>query len=98
LRIYVGNFPYEMSEQEIQETFSAHGQVEEVAIVRDRDTGRSRGFAFVEMPSSDEAQAAIAALNGKDVAGRSMTVNEARPRAERGPGGGGGGGSRGPRW
>lgn len=83
-----------MSEQEIQETFSAHGQVEEVAIVRDRDTGRSRGFAFVEMPASDEAQAAIAALNGKEVGGRSITVNEARPRAERGPGGGG----RGPRW
>lgn len=84
-----------MSEQEIQETFSAHGQVEEVAIVRDRDTGRSRGFAFVEMPASDEAQAAIASLNGKEIGGRSITVNEARPRAERGPGGGGG---RGPRW
>ena len=95
MRIYVGNFPYEMSEQEIQETFSAHGQVEEVAIVRDRDTGRSRGFAFVEMPASDEAQAAIASLNGKEIGGRSITVNEARPRAERGPGGGGG---RGPRW
>ena len=95
MRIYVGNFPYEMSEQEIQETFSAHGQVEEVAIVRDRDTGRSRGFAFVEMPASDEAQAAIAALNGKEMGGRSITVNEARPRAERGPGGGGG---RSPRW
>ena len=94
MRIYVGNFPYEMSEQEIQETFSAHGQVEEVAIVRDRDTGRSRGFAFVEMPASDEAQAAIAALNGKEMGGRSITVNEARPRAERGPGGGG----RSPRW
>ena len=87
-----------MSEQEIQETFSAHGQVEEVAIVRDRDTGRSRGFAFVEMPASDEAQAAIASLNGKEIGGRSITVNEARPRAERGPGGGGGGGGRGPRW
>ena len=98
MRIYVGNFPYEMSEQEIQETFSPHGQVEEVAIVRDRDTGRSRGFAFVEMPASDEAQAAIAALNGKEMGGRSITVNEARPRAERGPGGGGGGGGRGPRW
>ena len=83
-----------MSEQEIQETFSAHGQVEEVAIVRDRDTGRSRGFAFVEMPASDEAQAAIATLNGKEMGGRSITVNEARPRAERGPGGGG----RSPRW
>ncbi|PKB67557.1 MAG: RNA-binding protein [SAR202 cluster bacterium Io17-Chloro-G3] len=94
MRIYVGNFPYEMSEQEIQETFSAHGQVEEVAIVRDRDTGRSRGFAFVEMPASDEAQAAIATLNGKEMGGRSITVNEARPRAERGPGGGG----RSPRW
>ena len=92
MRIYVGNFAYEMSEQELREAFEAYGQVEEVAIVRDRDTGRSRGFAFVEMPTSAEAQAAITALNGKEFEGRAMTVNEARPRTERGFGGRGGGG------
>ena len=92
MRIYVGNFAYEMSEQKLREAFEAYGQVEEVAIVRDRDTGRSRGFAFVEMPTSAEAQAAITALNGKEFEGRAMTVNEARPRTERGFGGRGGGG------
>ena len=113
MRIYVGNFAYEMSEQALREAFEAYGQVQEVAIVRDRDTGRSRGFAFVEMPTSAEAQAAITALNDKEFDGRAITVNEARPRQERGSGGtsggfggrGGGGfqnerkrGSRGPRW
>ena len=80
MRIYVGNFAYEMSEQELREAFEAHGQVQEVAIVRDRDTDRSRGFAFVEMPTIAEAQAAILALNGKEFDGRAITVNEARPR------------------
>ena len=91
MRIYVGNFSYEMSEQELREAFEAYGEVQEVSLVRDRDTGRSRGFAFVEMPTGEEAQAAIAGLNGKELGGRSITVNEARPRTERGYGGGGGG-------
>jgi len=92
LRIYVGNFAYEMREQELREAFEAYGQVQEVSIVQDRDTGRSKGFAFVEMPTSAEAQAAIGALNGKEFGGRAITVNEARPRQERSFGGGGGGG------
>ena len=91
MRIYVGNFAYGMREQELREAFEAHGQVQEVSMVQDRDTGRSKGFAFVEMPTSAEAQAAIGALNGKEFDGRAITVNEARPRAERSFGGGGGG-------
>jgi len=97
-----------MREQELREAFEAHGQVQEVSIVKDRDTGRSKGFAFVEMPTSAEAQAAIGALNGKEFGGRAITVNEARPRQERSFGGGGygnrgggfggGRGDRGPRW
>ena len=99
MRIYVGNLSYESTEDDLQEAFSAHGQVESVTIIRDRDTGRSKGFGFVEMPSSDEAQASINEMNGKEVQGRALTVNEARPRQERGfGGGGGGGGGRGPRW
>ena len=95
MRIYVGNFAYEMNEQELREAFGAYGQVQEVSIVRDRDTGRSRGFAFVEMPTSAEAQVAITTLNGKEFDGRAITVNEARPRLERGSGGSGGFGGRG---
>ncbi|MBF8268245.1 MAG: hypothetical protein HW388_1753 [Dehalococcoidia bacterium] len=100
MRIYVGNLGYETSEQELRVAFSAHGEVKEVNIIRDRDTNRSKGFAFVEMPTSSEAQAAIAAINGKELGGRAVTVNEARPRVERsfsgGSGGGGGfGGGRG---
>ena len=91
MRIYVGNFGYETSEQELREAFEAHGQVQEVSMIQDRDTGRPKGFAFVEMPTSAEAQAAIGALNGKEFAGRAITVNEARPRQERSSGGGGGG-------
>ncbi len=91
MRIYVGNFGFETSEQELREAFEAHGQVQEVSMIRDRDTGRAKGFAFVEMPTSAEAQAAITALNGKEFDGRAITVNEARPRQERGSGGGGGG-------
>jgi RNA recognition motif-containing protein len=94
MRIYVGNISFDTSEQQLSETFEAHGQVDEVSVVRDRDTGRSRGFAFVEMPSGDEGQAAIAALNGQELGGRTVTVNEARPRQDRGFGGGGGGGGR----
>ena len=91
LRIYVGNFGYETREQELREAFEAYGQVQEVSMIQDRDTGRPKGFAFVEMPTSAEAEAAIGALNGKEFAGRAITVNEARPRQERSPGGGGGG-------
>ena len=90
MRIYVGNFAYEMREQELREAFEAYGQVQEVSIVQDRDTGRSKGFAFVEMPTGTEALAAMGALNGKELGGRAITVNEARPRAERGSVGGGG--------
>ena len=91
MRIYVGNFGFDTSEQELREAFEAHGQVQEVSMIQDRDTGRPKGFAFVEMPASAEAQAAIDALNGKELAGRAITVNEARPRQERSFGGGGGG-------
>ncbi len=91
MRIYVSNFAYEMSEQELRQAFEAHGQVQEVSMISDRETGRSKGFAFVEMPASEEAQAAISAINGKEFDGRSVTVNEARPRPERSFGGGGGG-------
>ena len=83
MRIYVGNFVYETTEEELRESFEAHGTVEEISIVRDRDTGRSKGFGFVEMPTSGEAEAAISALNGKEVNGRVITVNEARPRPAR---------------
>ena len=92
MRIYVGNLSYEMTEQELREAFEAHGEVQEVSMVKDRDTGRSKGFAFVEMPTNAEAEAAITALNGKELDGRTVAVNEARPRPERSFGGGGGGG------
>lgn len=92
LRIYVGNFGFDTREQELRDAFEAHGKVQEVAMMQDRDTGRSKGFAFVEMPASDEANAAISAINGKEFGGRSVTVNEARPRPERSSFGGGGGG------
>ena len=95
MRIYVGNFSYEMTEQELREAFEAHGQVQEVNMITDRETGRPKGFGFVEMPTSAEAQAAISALNGKEFGGRTITVNEARPRQERSSGGGGGYGNRG---
>ena len=89
LRIYLGNLPYESAEEELEETFRQYGQVESVTIIKDRDTGRSKGFGFVEMPEDSEAQSAIDALNGQEMGGRALTVNEARPREERGGGGGG---------
>jgi cold-inducible RNA-binding protein len=99
VRLYVGNLPFSVSEQDLEDLFSRSGQVESTNIVTDRDTGRSRGFAFVEMDSREAADAAIEALNGFELAGRALTVNEARPkenRAPRGGGGfGGGGGGRG---
>lgn len=105
-RIYVGNLAFSATEAELRGMFEAHGPVESVSIITEPETGRSRGFAFVEMPGDGDAEKAIAALNGADVGGRPLTVNEARPRKERGEGGGGGrggrgsggSGSRGPRW
>ena len=95
LRIYIGNFGFDTSEQEVRQAFEAHGQVQEVSMMKDRDTGRSKGFAFVEMPTQTEALAAINSLNGQDFGGRPATVNEARPRPERSSSGGGFGGNRG---
>jgi cold-inducible RNA-binding protein len=86
-RIYVGNLSFRTSEQALGDLFSEHGQVNSVAIVTDRNTGRSRGFAFVEMADEAEGRAAIEALNGREFESRALTVNEARPRAERGGGG-----------
>jgi RNA recognition motif-containing protein len=96
-KIFVGNFSFNTTEADLREWFGAHGSVESATVVTDRDTGRSRGFGFVEMPNNSEADAAIAALNGKDSGGRPLTVNEARPKAERSGGGfrGGRGGGQG---
>ena len=80
MRIYVGNVSYDTEEETLNNEFSAHGQVDEVAIVKDRETGRSRGFAFVTMPNDDEANNAIEAINGTAIDGRTLRVNEARPR------------------
>ena len=91
-KMYVGNLPFESTEDEIREAFAAHGPVEEVAVVMDRDTGRPRGFAFVTMSEREGMEAAISALDGQDFNGRTLTVNEARPRENRGGGGGYGGG------
>ncbi|HVP53111.1 MAG TPA: RNA-binding protein [Terriglobales bacterium] len=88
-KIFVGNFAFSMTEGELRSMFEPHGHVESVTIVTDRDTGRSRGFAFVEMTENSDAEKAIAALNGMDSGGRPLTVNEARPKVERGPRGGG---------
>ena len=94
-KIFVGNFSFSTTEADLRQWFEPHGAVERATVVTDRDTGRSRGFGFVEMPNNSEAEAAIAALNGRDSGGRSLTVNEARPQAERGRGARGGhGGSR----
>jgi RNA recognition motif-containing protein len=93
--IYVGNISFQTTEQDLDAAFSAYGQVDRVQIVKDRDTGQSRGFAFVEMPNNAEADRAMEALNGADVSGRTLTVNEARAREPRAAGGGyGGGGNR----
>ena len=92
MNIYVGNLPYSASDDQLNTMFSEYGSVDSARVIMDRDSGRSKGFGFVEMSSDTEAQAAIEALNGQDLDGRPLTVNEARPRAERGGGGGGGGG------
>jgi RNA recognition motif-containing protein len=90
-KLYVGNLTYATTDSSLAELFQPHGTVQSAQVIMDRDTGRSKGFGFVEMGSDAEAQAAIAALNGKDFEGRNLTVNEARPREDRGGGGGGGG-------
>lgn len=97
MNIYVGNLSFDAVESDVRALFEAHGQVASVSIIEDKFTGRPRGFAFVEMATDAEAQAAIAALNGKDLKGRPLTVNEARPRTEHRGGGGGGGGYKGGR-
>ena len=94
MRLYVGNLAYSVTSQSLEQLFSEFGQVKDATVVQDRDTGRSKGFGFVEMNDNSAAQAAIAALNEKEVEGRRLTVNEARPREER-PAGGGGYGGRG---
>lgn len=96
--LYVGNLPHSTNEAELRTVFEAHGAVEKVSVVTDRDTGRSRGFAFVEMTDPAEADKAIAALNGTDLGGRTLTINEAKPKTDRPKGGAqrfGGGGGRG---
>jgi RNA recognition motif-containing protein len=92
--LYVGNLPHSTSESELRTLFEAHGAIDRVSMVTDRDTGRSRGFAFVEMTNAEEADKAIAALNGTELGGRALTVNEAKPKTDRPRGGGGGGGGR----
>lgn len=91
MKLYVGNLPFSINDSELRTMFEAHGQVDSATIVMDRETGRPRGFGFVEMSSNDEGNAAITALNGQQVGGRALVVNEARPREDRPRGGGGGG-------
>jgi len=90
-KLYVGNLSFRTTSEELREAFSAVGTVESASVIEDRETGRSRGFAFVEMSTPEEAAAAIEQFNGKDFGGRNLTVNEAKPRADRGGGGGYGG-------
>jgi len=97
-KLYVGNLAYSVTDGTLEQMFAAHGSVQSAQVIMDRDTGRSKGFGFVEMGSDQEAQAAITALNGQQVDGRNLTVNEAKPREDRGSRGrggyGGGGGGR----
>jgi RNA recognition motif-containing protein len=90
-KLFVGNIPHSTTEAELRTFFEPHGKVDQVSVVTDRDTGRSRGFAFVEMADSGEAEKAIAALNGKELGGRALNINEARPKTAGGGGGFGGG-------
>src|SRR4051794_41188153 len=97
-KLYVGNLSYDIDSTALEQLFAPYGQVASAQVISDRETGRSKGFGFVEMSSDEEAQSAIAAMNGKQHEGRALTVNEARPREDRpGGGGGGGGGGRGDR-
>ena len=95
MKIYVGNMSYEVTEEDLRVTFGQFGQVESATIIKDRDSGQSKGFGFVEMSSKDEGQAAINDLNGKELKGRTLNVNEARPRPDSRGGKGGYGGGRG---
>ena len=95
MNIYVGNLSNQTTEDDLRQAFEAFGQVESVNIIKDRFSGESRGFGFVEIPSKQEAQKAIEEMNGKDLMGRAVNVNEARPKTDRGGGRGGGGGGRG---
>jgi RNA recognition motif-containing protein len=90
-KLYVGSLPYSTTEQELSELFGQHGSVQSAKVITDRFTGQSRGFGFVEMATDEEAQKAIAALNGAELGGRTLVVNEARPQEKRSFGGGGGG-------
>ena len=92
MRIYVGNLSFDTSDQSLEGLFSNYGEVEEVAVITDRETGRPRGFAFVTMKDEESGRKAIEATNGQEFEGRTLNVNEARPREQRGGGGGGGGG------
>lgn len=105
VKLYVGNLAFNTTERDLQEQFGQYGQVSSASIITDRDTGQSRGFAFIELDCKESAQAAIQALNGKELDGRALTVNEAKPREDRGSRGGfgggrngSGGGNRGPRY
>ncbi len=95
MKLYVGNLAFQTSSDDLQQLFAQAGTVESAAVVEDRETGRSRGFGFVEMSSTEEGKAAIEQFNGKEINGRNLTVNEAKPREDRGRSGGGGGGGRG---
>ncbi len=97
MKLYVGNLPFDASQSDVHQLFSQHGEVRDVALINDRETGRPRGFGFVEMPNADEANAAMTALNGQDFMGRALNINEARERESGGGRGGfgGGGGGRG---
>ena len=97
-RLYVGNLNYRVDSDSLAECFRAHGNVQDAHVVMDRETGQSKGFGFVEMSNSEEAQAAMEALDGHEFEGRNLRVNEARPREDRRGGGGGGGGGRGGGW
>ncbi len=90
MKIYVGNLSFNTTEDQLRGVFEEHGEVESCALITDRETGRSKGFAFIEMPNADQAQSAMDATNGSDVDGRSLTVNEARPKTDNRGGGGGG--------
>lgn len=90
MNIYVGNLPYKTTEDDLDQHFSSYGQVKSTRIIKDRDTGQSKGFGFVEMPNHSEAQAAIEGTDGKDYSGRTLKVNEARPKAQESPSAGGG--------
>lgn len=91
MNLYVGNLAFSVSDAELKSAFEAHGTVESARVIMDRDSGNSKGFGFVEMPNRDQAMAAITALNGVELSGRKLTVNEARPKPQREGGGGGGG-------